>query len=331
MLMFYHPTTVLVVDDDPLFLDSFTFRYGSTYSCRTTTSPEEAVALVEAGYRTEDRQIVAPASTPSDEASRRALVFNSAQIADRVRDPTRFGVVSVALIDYAMPRLTGLELCRRLRTRTVKLVLLTGKAGHETAVNAFNEGLIDAYLTKQDPELPAKVQQHIERLQFEYFESRSSATQLLTRFDDTSFPDDPEFARFFTRLAQERRWVEYYLMGTPPGYLAATAVGEQSVILIHDDDGMTAQIEAAAAAGAPPELRSALAARTCILACPTPSGFYEPWLRERWRSLLFQAQIVGERRRWHLAVVPASALADVLPPYSMSLDEHRASTARQSI
>ena len=61
----------------------------------------------------------------------------------------------VAVIDQEMPRLTGLELIARIRaqenTRTLFTVMLTGRGGMETKLNALSAGF-DDFLSKSSPE-----------------------------------------------------------------------------------------------------------------------------------------------------------------------------------
>ena len=65
----------------------------------------------------------------------------------------RYGLPSIAVVDYAMPAGNGLEVLRASPPWPPYRVLLTGKADEHTAVAAFNDGLIDRYVTKQTPDL----------------------------------------------------------------------------------------------------------------------------------------------------------------------------------
>src|SRR3989337_1040092 len=43
MTPFYHPTSILVLDDDPLFLESLDFQFSEEVSCQTFTRPDAAL------------------------------------------------------------------------------------------------------------------------------------------------------------------------------------------------------------------------------------------------------------------------------------------------
>ncbi len=43
MTPFYHPTSILVLDDDPLFLENLDFQFSEDVSCQTFTRPDAAL------------------------------------------------------------------------------------------------------------------------------------------------------------------------------------------------------------------------------------------------------------------------------------------------
>ena len=69
----------------------------------------------------------------------------------------------IVLLDWMMPRLTGLEVCRRLRempeTRDVAVILLTAKAQENDLQRGFAAGA-DDYMVKpfSPPELSSRIQ-----------------------------------------------------------------------------------------------------------------------------------------------------------------------------
>ncbi|MFT3741115.1 MAG: response regulator [Gammaproteobacteria bacterium] len=74
--------------------------------------------------------------------------LNLSKIQDIHLIPDRFAQPSVVVIDYDMPKINGIDVCRMLPDISVKKIMLTGKAGNKTGVGAFNEGLIDQFIVK---------------------------------------------------------------------------------------------------------------------------------------------------------------------------------------
>jgi CheY-like chemotaxis protein len=65
----------------------------------------------------------------------------------------RYGLASIVVVDYAMPAANGLDVLRSGPNWPYCRILLTGKADEHVAVAAFNEGLINRYVTKQNSDL----------------------------------------------------------------------------------------------------------------------------------------------------------------------------------
>ncbi len=69
------------------------------------------------------------------------------------RDPSRFDDLSVLVVDYAMPEMTGIEFCAQFRGHRVKKMLLTGAEERDVVFDAFNQGIIDHFVAKNDDAL----------------------------------------------------------------------------------------------------------------------------------------------------------------------------------
>jgi DNA-binding response OmpR family regulator len=127
-----------------------------------------------------------------------------------------------------MPKMTGVEFCRAIRTLPVKPILLTGKAGLETAIAAFNEGVIDCFLQKQDSNVSAALRREIKRLQAENF-SRSDPIKRALGLRKPSFFSDPSFAKLFKEVSEANGIAEHYVCANPPGTMMRDAEGVESI------------------------------------------------------------------------------------------------------
>lgn len=315
ILPYFHPTSVLIVDDDATFLDSFCFRYDELMLCEPETSVERALErLREDSGQTSVAEMVSSVETPSDSVEGDCtLRLRPSQIASIMHDAQRFAQISVVIVDYAMPRMTGVDFCRHLRGQAVKKVLLTGKTGESTAVAAFNEGLIDLFLVKQDSDLPRKIVSEVARLQHAYFAQRTAALDPMVSFEDHGFLADPAFARWFAEFRQRHTIVEHYVTSSPPGLLLIDAEGHTTKLVISGEERMRAQLETAQEAEAPAELIRRLQSKTAILACPTMGGYYQPEHQRDWPKYLLAATPVHGEVLWRVAQQVGGETSRIVP------------------
>src|SRR4029077_14977200 len=113
-VMTHHPADILVVDDDPGILETL-----------------EDV-LVKEGHRVH------------------AANLGNAALAQLAQSPP----VNVAIVDFKLPDITGLELLNRLKVASpeTEVILITGYASLATALDSIN-GQAAAYLVKPlDPD-----------------------------------------------------------------------------------------------------------------------------------------------------------------------------------
>lgn len=314
MLPYFHPTTCLVVDDDTLFLESFAHRYGAAMLCATESNPKTAIQRLRAQTRMTASSVPSvhspiaalPEGLSEDgEALFRVETSSILQIARRLE---RFSHLSVIIIDYAMPAMSGLDVCRSIKDLPVKKILLTGMAGDSTAVDAFNEGLIDFFLVKQDARLSERLPVEVDRLQREYFAQRTVGLEPVSRTDDAAFLRDPALASWLEQLSKDVGAVEHYLMTTTPGLMLVDQTGKATLAYVFSADRMRAQREIAVHEGAPAALIARLEAGKTLLVCPSETGFYDARFAATWPKYVHDAVPVSGASAWQAAVNRASAV-----------------------
>ena len=314
MLPYYHPTTCLVVDDDTLFLESFAHRYGDTVLCATQANPKTAIERLRAQTRmhaTSAPSVHSPISALPDGLSEdgdalfRVETSSILQIARRLE---RFSHISTIIIDYAMPAMSGLDVCRSIKDLPVKKILLTGMAGDSTAVDAFNEGLIDFFLVKQDARLSERLPVEVDRLQREYFAQRTAGIEPISRTDDAAFLRDPTLVGWLEGLSKDVGAVEHYLMAITPGLMLVDQNGKATLAYVFSADRMRAQREIALHEGAPAALIARLEAGKTLLVCPSQTGYYDSRFAATWTKYAHDAVPAGGASAWQASVNFASAV-----------------------
>lgn len=318
MTPFYHPTSILVLDDDPLFLESLDFQFSEEVSCQTFTRPDAALEHLRAQAAQHPNfaryfQDVSQSSLQSELRFGDLLLrLQLAELRSIIDDSSRGQRVSVAVVDYDMPKMSGVEFARAIRDLPVKIILLTGKAGLETAIGAFNEGVIDCFLQKQDASVTYALRREIKRLQEEYFEEISAPIQNALALQKPSFFDDPIFLELFREVSEKNATVEHYICATPPGVMMRDADGNESFLLISDTANADSQCDAAESSGAPDDMVRLLRTRKAHAWFPTQSGLYHPDYQANWTRFIWPAQAMPGSNKWSYSFIRRDAAVDDL-------------------
>jgi CheY-like chemotaxis protein len=320
MTPFYHPTSILVLDDDPLFLESLDFQFSDELSCQTFTRPDAALEHLRAQARQHpdfSRYFKDCSEMDLGSESRhgdRLLRLQLSELRSMVDDHSRHQRVSVAVVDYDMPKMTGVQFCRAIKDLPIKTILLTGKAGLETAISAFNEGVIDCFLQKQDANVSIALRREIKRLQGEYFEEISDPIQCALALQKPSFFSDPEFLKLFNEVAEENGVVEHYVCSSPPGVMMRDADGNESFLLVCDVDDTKNQCEVAEDRSAPSDMLQLLRTRKAQAWFPTQEGLYHPDFEAEWARYIWPAQLLPGSGSWSYSYIQHDgSVEEVLP------------------
>ena len=233
--LFYYPTQVILVDDDPDFLDAVSLVLPRDLSYRLFQSPRDALNYINAAHQHADiiRRVYSSYKTgPFDSDTLTHIEIN--EIYKEIYNPERFSTPSVVVVDYSMPSMNGLELCASLTNPYIKRILLTGQADTDLAVQAFNEGLIDQFISKKDHDLEAKLTRSIATLQQHYFsKSFKLITDPVIANSQCRFINNPDFIDYFNAVRQRHKIIEYYLIDEPySGFLMLNEEGQLFILLI---------------------------------------------------------------------------------------------------
>lgn len=305
---FFHPTTVLIVDDDQLLIKTMeTWLQAHRTPFVSFQNPKDALLYAhtqEQKHPVEKHFFSAyPDVANITELQRGDLLIKleTSNFFHLLENPERFSQVSVAIIDYDMPGMTGLEMCRALKDLPIKKIMLTGRASQNQAINAFNERIIDCFLSKHDPELENKLRAEIEQLQRAFFSENTETLKLACSLQETEFITDPVFQKIFLTSSNKHNVVEYYLNTHPPGLLMFTATGQPIMLLVYDQQRLRAHYEIAQEANAPQGLLHKLQSEQILPLFPTKSGYYEKYVKDNWQNYLWSAQKLNGHKDWYIS------------------------------
>ncbi len=242
----YYPTTVNWVDDDILFLKTISQAVKSERPCQTYLTPKECLLRLQ--YQTP-----ALASLPlfksyvdHDEYGTSHHIPVDADLlalSSLRNNPERFNDVSVVVVDYHMPGMTGIELCRELQGQPVKKILLTGAADQQLAIEAFNEKIIDCFLRKDNPNLVCELQSFVRSLSQQYFRDLTQSLLVHLEVENKLPITDPVYIEFFHGWCTANKIIEYYLIDKNGSFLATDDAGKIHYLIVHTDKTLDAFTE----------------------------------------------------------------------------------------
>lgn len=321
---YFHPTTVVVVDDNEAFLQSLALELPPSLAYRGFTSPEDALEFLNAPI--DLAPLVDRCFTLDRTGDSKAVIrMDLGIIEEEINYLQRFRRVSVVLVDYAMPYVDGMEFCERLRDPYARRAMLTGVADETLAVQAFNAGLIHRFIPKHQAVAVEALIAFIGELEREYFNQYLARLQTAIALDPPAFLMDPAVAVAVQRLMQQERIVEYYLVNGPPGFLMLRADGTVIRMLLLDEAAHRQQIDFVRRYDAPPPIRLGVeAGELAGLFDESPEDYFgdEPY---PWSEKVTPVRRVDGNRLWLEAVFHNVATDVDFDPARSSYDTYLAS------
>lgn len=307
-LPFYHPTTIAYVDDDGELLQILPPSVGAL-PYRTYTDPMYLLSAIDAGELATDvdlhcwNRYTGKIGDPDTET---VLGLDTWMIFMRLFNPHRFKLLGVVVVDYRMPGMSGLTLCRRLAHLPCKKLLLTGQGDLPTAVQALNDGLIDMYMEKSQPDLTLRLARAVARLQRRFFAEVSRMVLDFLRLEDHALWGNDTLCRLFAQHCGDRGVVEHYAVSDPHGFLMVDAAGGGSLWLVFKEPEIDARCQSARQLGAPPEVLAQMEGRQGVMFIGDELG-RTVLAPETWRRACVPLARLPGPSRLYYAVVDDSA------------------------
>ena len=212
-ICFYHPIKVIFLDDNPEFLEALDLEFSSKLNMIALTDPDRAMELIES----HNQDVIQPVSETIngvnvDTISGRLVDTEVSHALNLLYNATRFSKVAVLVVDYQMPDINGIDFCKKLKERKIFKIMLTAEADKDTAINAFNDGLIDKFILKTNEELYSELSLAVHDLTQRYF--RELSWSIINGYFN-SIPNlfsNELYQKLFSDTATQAQAVEYYLV-----------------------------------------------------------------------------------------------------------------------
>lgn len=245
-LLFNFPCSLLLLDDDETLLSTLKRALGSSRAVVAFSSTTSAFQRVMQSHNIAEHafNIFEPYSHEIEGAENGddLVLIKSAKLEQLCVSSDKYKMISVAIIDQIMPRISGTEFCKQIEETGVKKILLTGKMTNPETIDAFNDGLIDGYVSKNDPKIRERLHALITKLHWEFIQEQ---TEHLTRAFDAShrqFLGHHAINKILEQANESFAYSEYFYAPAAPGFLLINEKGERAFCLIDSDQN---QIELA--------------------------------------------------------------------------------------
>lgn len=225
VLHYFTPTEVIFIDDEQTIINMVQINLSFlNIALKYFDQPAKAVDYIEKHN---------PVLAPKD--------LN--KISLRLYSSDRFRQISTIIVDYDMPGMNGLEMCRQITSPHIQKIMLTGAATTDIAVDAFNEGIIDQFIQKDDPDVFSKLQNAVISAQEKYFESNTLELmhQLQSECPEIAILQDHAFVELFEKITHENKVVEHYLLDPIGNFLFLSETGKSSALFVFNEELLNVQ------------------------------------------------------------------------------------------
>ncbi len=292
--LFYHPTTVLLAGDNVEFLETLkVFLSDSFDHVLKKECPFKALEILnKTSFK--KRFYEDCFYYPEEEKyENHSLSVNFPNIHKEAYNPDRFKEISTVVVDCYMPTMSGIEFCQQIANPHVKKILLINEADERTAIDAFNQGLIDAYIKKQQSDFSEILEKLLRKFQKTYFSHHSRKIEAVFSPEDQENAPffSYEFKNYFHKVCESQKITEYYLLEKMGSFLCLDANGNHGVLAITATDEIIPILESKEAESADPKVIECLKNETHLLYykqdqnIALPPGYV-------WKNYLFEAELL---------------------------------------
>lgn len=236
--LYFHPTEVILVDDDVNYSKNLeTIMLGKEVPIRIFNDPKKALSFLK--KRPPIKFLDKSVNIENEYVEKTTFNIGFNTLHHEIYNKNRFHEISVLIVDYAMPGLSGKELFEQIKYISAKKILLTGEEGYETAVKMFNAKLIDRFFRKNDDNLFQELLKEIADLKIDFFQKISHSALLTLKKKSSTLPfNDPAFIKFFLETTQQNNAIEYYALDESGSYLFIDKEGLPSFLIVKSKEEM---------------------------------------------------------------------------------------------
>lgn len=219
---FFFPTVSLILDDNNSFLESMVLSLKGKFLTKISLDAQEALNIIEENSKNnvmDNGYFDTKDIENDDENTIVTLDINIKDILKHIFNHNRYSLITNVLLDYSMPKINGLDFCRLLNNNTIIKMMLTGEADLNTAVSAFNEGLINMFFKKGAENMIEQIVSAINEAECLYFEKLCLPLLDAISGNCNHLLKNNNYWDFFNTICINYKIVEYYLLDKNGSFL----------------------------------------------------------------------------------------------------------------
>ncbi|MBA2657828.1 MAG: response regulator [Tatlockia sp.] len=267
---FYHPIKVLFLDDNRAFLDVLDFEFSDKFNMLTFTNPDITMQNIDFHYKKSYSIEPLMNDVNEDFSINRIINFDACHPINLIYDKARFDNIAGIVIDYEMPEINGIEFCQKIKQKKIFKIMLTAEADKDTAISAFNQGLIDRFLLKTSNELYDEINLAVQDLTHNHFKELSFNSYCNSVY---SLFENRLYQQLFAKVASQAQAVEYYQVDNSGSILFLDKEANPTWLVVKSQQEILEQNELLQGYDLPEQLRFSLAQKEKILFLLTENDY----------------------------------------------------------
>lgn len=228
----YFPTEVVLVDDNLVFLNNLKLELGENFKITVFTNPKEAlIYLKQKAALTKNffNRYVEDSIGNTGRDLRPGRFISLSDFYKEIYNPERFNLTAVVVVDFAMPQMNGRDFSLALAGMPYKILMLTGEADNDMAVELFNKGVIHKFILKAKKNYLEGVVNGIEELRMKYFISLSELFLAPAGNALATILSDPAYIEKYQEIFNNNNMSESYLLDDSGSQLLLDASGKKTL------------------------------------------------------------------------------------------------------
>lgn len=216
--LYNRPHALVFLDDDASYLETLALIMPRDWNIRLFTHVDDCLLHFEQQRTLWEADVWQQQDIVTQWRAGACVIANMLNYWESKRH--RYHLTQTCVVDFAMPAMSGLDFLSKLPLAPANRVLLTGKADEHIAVGAFNDGLIDKFMTKQSPNIGKQLVSLLASLHDKPVDAYESVWRSALKQNQYAILQETTVRQELYALAHERQWVEYVVVPAPFGILA---------------------------------------------------------------------------------------------------------------